>query len=92
MQVVTSNTPHLPEVLNSIYNLILQYEMVSIVDLTVTNMKIASSGMLNCVVWYILTDVSEVFAASIINGRVYQTTRHNIPEDSRLQPKGLFKI
>jgi hypothetical protein len=53
--------------------------------------------MLRCVVWYKFTDVSEVLIASIVialmmeavntsetSVNFYQTTQHNIPEDSHL--------
>jgi hypothetical protein len=40
--------------------------------------------MLRRVVWYILTDVSEVLHASIIRAMIAQTIRRNIPEDSHL--------
>jgi hypothetical protein len=56
-----------------------------------------SSGMTHHVVWYTLTDISEVLTVSIIkalmmeavstsetSGNIYQTTPHNIPEDSHL--------
>jgi hypothetical protein len=55
-----------------------------------------SSGMLWCVVWQILTDVSEYLTASVIRAmiealssseasvRIYETIRRNIPEYSHI--------
>jgi hypothetical protein len=45
--------------------------------------------MLRHVIWYKVTVVSEVLAASITidGGSFYQTTWRNIPEDSHLQTR-----
>jgi hypothetical protein len=55
--------------------------------------------MLHRVVWYKLTDVSEVLAASLMMeaGSISETsvnfcdtTRRNIPEDRHLHPQSMF--
>jgi hypothetical protein len=59
-----------------------------------------SSGKLRRVVWYKMTDVSELLTASVLmmktvstsetSVNIYQTTRCNMPEDSHLHEISMF--
>jgi hypothetical protein len=68
--------------------------------LTAASMKITVFGLLRCVVWYKLTNVSEVLTALMMEAvsisetsvHFYQTTQHNIPEDSHFQELGCLSL